>query len=156
MSPPTFYINNCPISPNNSNPLPKIPPSLYRLPFLDMGTRKRALTIKTDNKRGSEESAADEVNGGLRERVGGQPLSPAARLFHQPHLNCNIIIIFGSGKAADINAVKAGLEASLLRHPRFSSILVINQSINQLIKIRFITEVTIFFFFGDIFGLLDV
>ena len=79
------------------------------------GARKRALSIKT---------AADPgVNGGLTEAE-GQPLSPAARLFHQPHFNCTIIAMMGIGKPIDVDAVKAGLEASIVRHPRFSSVLV--------------------------------
>ncbi|KAK8958482.1 hypothetical protein KSP40_PGU012071 [Platanthera guangdongensis] len=41
----------------------------------------------------------------------GEPLSPAARLFRQPELSCCIITIFGF----------QCIEATLLRHPSFSS-----------------------------------
>ncbi|KAL5989357.1 hypothetical protein ACLOJK_010247 [Asimina triloba] len=52
----------------------------------------------------------------------GQPLSPGARLFHQPNFNCYILATVGCGKRIDVDVVKTGLEATLLRHPRFSSL----------------------------------
>lgn len=53
-----------------------------------------------------------------------EPLSPAAILFHQPHFNCYIIAILGFGTKIDVEHAKAGLDPTLLRHPRFSSIQV--------------------------------
>ena len=52
-------------------------------------------------------------------------MSPAARLFHAPHFNCHIIAIMGSGKEIDIDVLKAGIRATLARHPRFCSIQVL-------------------------------
>ncbi|ERN14120.1 hypothetical protein AMTRI_Chr01g134030 [Amborella trichopoda] len=53
-----------------------------------------------------------------------QPLSPAARLFKQPLFNCSILCMLGLGKkVTDIEAVMAGLERTMARHPRFSSIV---------------------------------
>ncbi|KAG7973721.1 hypothetical protein I3843_06G010700 [Carya illinoinensis] len=53
-------------------------------------------------------------------------LSPAARLFHAPRFNCYIIAIIGSKTPINPNVVKAGLEDTLLKHPRFSSKLVVD------------------------------
>jgi hypothetical protein len=58
---------------------------------------------------------------------GGQPLSPAARLFHAPRINCYIIAIMGCKTKINPDVVKAGLEQTLLKHPRFSSKLVISK-----------------------------
>ncbi|XP_020264097.1 O-acyltransferase WSD1-like [Asparagus officinalis] len=87
-----------------------------------MGVRKRPLTINTEREMGPRGG----VDGDITEEE-GQPLSPAGRLFHQPHFNCHIISIMGSGKTIDVDAVKAGLERTMIRHPRFSSILVLDK-----------------------------
>ncbi|KAK8949584.1 O-acyltransferase WSD1 [Platanthera zijinensis] len=58
----------------------------------------------------------------------GEPLSPAARLFRQPELSCCIITIFGLGKIVTADELKACIEATLLRHPRFSSAPVKSRS----------------------------
>lgn len=64
--------------------------------------------------------------GGAREErdveEAGVPMSPAGRLFRETHFNCYIVALIGLGKAADVAAVRAGLEATLARHPRFSSV----------------------------------
>ncbi|KAE8077680.1 hypothetical protein FH972_016220 [Carpinus fangiana] len=57
---------------------------------------------------------------------GGQPLSPAARLFHAPRINCYIIAFMGCKTKINPDVVKAGLEQTLLKHPRFSSKLVVD------------------------------
>ncbi|KAJ1264010.1 hypothetical protein BS78_09G230400 [Paspalum vaginatum] len=54
----------------------------------------------------------------------GVPMSPAGRLFRETHFNCYIVTVIGLGKAVDIAAARAGLEATLVRHPRFSSVQV--------------------------------
>ncbi|KAJ8485897.1 hypothetical protein OPV22_018382 [Ensete ventricosum] len=51
-----------------------------------------------------------------------EPVSPLTRLFHQPCLNCYTLGIMGVGKPLDVDVVKSGLEATLVRHPCFSSI----------------------------------
>lgn len=56
----------------------------------------------------------------------GQPLSPMARMFHQPHSNVYIIIILGFKTSINPLAFEATLRHSLLKHPRFSSLQVIN------------------------------
>ncbi|PKA53336.1 O-acyltransferase WSD1 [Apostasia shenzhenica] len=64
----------------------------------------------------------------------GQPLSPAAMIFRQPQLNCHIIAILGFGKIVGAEEVKAGLEATLVRHPRFSSVQVTDASGRQKLR----------------------
>lgn len=77
--------------------------------------------VKADNQQGDEGMAASKtvLTEDHREV---QPLSPASRLFTQPRLNCYIVAIMGFGKRLDVDVVKKGLEDTLLRHPRFTSI----------------------------------
>ncbi|KAG0491057.1 hypothetical protein HPP92_007920 [Vanilla planifolia] len=58
----------------------------------------------------------------------GEPLSPTARLFRQPQFNCHILVFLGFGKKIHTDAVKAALESTLVRHPRFSSVQEIDGS----------------------------
>ncbi|XP_074367898.1 wax ester synthase/diacylglycerol acyltransferase 11-like [Apium graveolens] len=58
--------------------------------------------------------------------VEDEPLSPAARLFQSTELNCSIIIVLGSNTIIDVDAVKSGFINSMVKHPRFSSLFVIN------------------------------
>lgn len=82
--------------------------------FVSRQKALKAISLKRKHKDGYEEEVAMEE----------QPLSPAARLFHQPNFNCYIISIMGSKTKIDIELVKAGLQKTLLKHPRFSSIQV--------------------------------
>lgn len=54
------------------------------------------------------------------------PLSPGTKIFHQPNTNLNIIAVMGSGKKIDVNVLKSGIEATLIHHPRFSSLQVMD------------------------------
>jgi hypothetical protein len=65
-------------------------------------------------------AAAAEIKVGEEE----EPVSPTGRLFREPHFSCHIVSVFGLGGAVDLPAVRAGLEASLARHPRFCSLQV--------------------------------
>ncbi|GMH19696.1 hypothetical protein Nepgr_021537 [Nepenthes gracilis] len=56
----------------------------------------------------------------------GEPLSPGARLFHAPLMNCCIIAIIGSKTKIDVDSIMDGLKNSLIKHPRFCSKLVID------------------------------
>ncbi|KAJ9146554.1 hypothetical protein P3X46_028803 [Hevea brasiliensis] len=53
-------------------------------------------------------------------------LSPTARLFHAPRFNCHIIAIMGCKTGIDPIVLKLGLEHTLIKHPRFSSKLVVD------------------------------
>ncbi|XP_008793154.2 O-acyltransferase WSD1-like isoform X2 [Phoenix dactylifera] len=97
-----------------------------------MASRRKPLSIKTGRENsgsGVGEKEGGEGNGArngeiTEEEEEEEPMSPAGRLFLQPRFNCHIVSVIGCGKRMDVDAVKAGLEASLARHPRFSSIQV--------------------------------
>ncbi|KAF5442284.1 hypothetical protein F2P56_034958 [Juglans regia] len=55
-----------------------------------------------------------------------EPLSPAARFFHAPRFNVYIIAIMGCKTRINPDVVKAGLEQTLVKHPRFSSKMVVD------------------------------
>ncbi|KAG6649967.1 wax ester synthase/diacylglycerol acyltransferase 5-like isoform X2 [Carya illinoinensis] len=54
-----------------------------------------------------------------------EPLSPAARFFHTPRFNLYIIAIVGFKTSFNTDVIKAGLEQTLVKHPRFSSKMVV-------------------------------
>lgn len=92
--------------------------------------RRRPLSLETNNMTRSSSAAAGggTINNDLPEAAPvafEEPLSPAARMFHQPSFNCYIIAVMGFGRKLDVNIIRAGLEATLVHHPRFSSILVL-------------------------------
>ncbi|CAK9163406.1 unnamed protein product [Ilex paraguariensis] len=64
-----------------------------------------------------------------------EPVSPMARLFHEP--GCNIYIITKIGlktQILDIHAFKANLGLTLAKHPRFSSLQVVSKESGGEIK----------------------
>ncbi|XP_078165195.1 wax ester synthase/diacylglycerol acyltransferase 11-like isoform X1 [Carex rostrata] len=87
----------------------------------ELHLRKRPLKINT--KTTPEEETATSAT-----KWEGEPVSPAGRLFHQPTFNCHIISIFGFGTPVNVDTFIEGLEATLVRHPRFSSIPVLDES----------------------------
>ncbi|GLJ16991.1 hypothetical protein SUGI_0293830 [Cryptomeria japonica] len=52
-----------------------------------------------------------------------EPVTPAGRVFSQPALYCYIITIFKLKTQIDVETIKSGLESSLLKHKRFSSVM---------------------------------
>ncbi|XP_038684088.1 O-acyltransferase WSD1-like isoform X2 [Tripterygium wilfordii] len=54
-----------------------------------------------------------------------EPLSPTARVFHDPSFNCHIIAKMGCKTSIDPAVVIDGLKHTLIKHPRFSSKLVV-------------------------------
>ncbi|CAH1426572.1 unnamed protein product [Lactuca virosa] len=61
-----------------------------------------------------------------------QPLSPMARLFHEPGSNVYIISIMGCKTKINVDVLKENLVQSLLRHPRFSSLQVFNKETRSI------------------------
>ncbi|KAL8167511.1 hypothetical protein V2J09_009010 [Rumex salicifolius] len=55
-----------------------------------------------------------------------EPLSPAARVFHEPTMNCYIIAIVGIDSLIRVEVIKEGLSQTLINHPRFSSKFVVD------------------------------
>lgn len=58
----------------------------------------------------------------------GQPLSPVARLFHEPGSNVYIVAIMGFRVKLHPDVVKPVLTHVFLKHPRFSSLQVRNST----------------------------
>jgi hypothetical protein len=77
---------------------------------------------EADGSMAPEPPAGDEDEGSDVEA--SEPMSPAGRLFRERHFNCYIVAIIGLGAAVDVAAARAGLEATLVRHPRFCSVQV--------------------------------
>ncbi|KAK6918215.1 O-acyltransferase, WSD1-like, N-terminal [Dillenia turbinata] len=67
----------------------------------------------------------DIVNGDGK--VEEEPLSPSARLFHEPEFNVYVIAILGWKTRIDPQLVKANLPHTLLKHPRISSLQVLDE-----------------------------
>ncbi|KAK4489662.1 hypothetical protein RD792_005474 [Penstemon davidsonii] len=59
--------------------------------------------------------------------LGEEPASPTARLMHAPSFNLHILAFLGFMTPIDVNVVKKGAEQTLLKHPRFSSVLVVDK-----------------------------
>ncbi|XP_019229806.1 PREDICTED: O-acyltransferase WSD1-like [Nicotiana attenuata] len=55
-------------------------------------------------------------------------LSPNSRLFHEPNYNVHIIAIMGWKVPVDVDAMKGELQHKVLKHPRFSSLQVMDES----------------------------
>ncbi|XP_057994344.1 wax ester synthase/diacylglycerol acyltransferase 8-like [Hevea brasiliensis] len=57
----------------------------------------------------------------------GQPLSPMARVFHEPNSNIYIIIIMGFKTPINLDVLKINLAQTFLKHPRFPSLQVVDE-----------------------------
>ncbi|POO01188.1 O-acyltransferase [Trema orientale] len=71
--------------------------------------------------------ATDEYSSSHGSELGRLKLSPATRIFHSLNYNSYIIAIIGFYTSIDPEVMKAGLEQTLIKHPRFSSKLVIDR-----------------------------
>lgn len=86
---------------------------------------KRAKEEEEEGRRDGGEAGVDIRNCNKEMmNVEEEPLSPAARLFHEPNFNLHIVAIMGCKTRIYPEVVKANLPHTLLRHPRFSSLLV--------------------------------
>ncbi|PON51356.1 O-acyltransferase [Parasponia andersonii] len=56
-----------------------------------------------------------------------EPVSPAGRMFHEPNFNVHVLAIMGSKYKIQPDIAKANLPNTLLKHPRFSSLLVVDE-----------------------------
>ncbi|XP_060197415.1 wax ester synthase/diacylglycerol acyltransferase 5-like isoform X3 [Lycium barbarum] len=73
--------------------------------------RRRKPSLKPIETKGKATEAAEE-----------EPLSPSARLFHEPNFNVHVIGIMGLKSRITPQVVKEHLPHTLLKHPRFSSL----------------------------------
>ncbi|KAJ0817307.1 putative transferase [Helianthus annuus] len=61
-----------------------------------------------------------------------QPLSPMARLFHEPGSNVYIVSMMGCKTKINPDVIKQNLVLSLVRHPRFSSLQVTDKETGNI------------------------
>ncbi|XP_060218397.1 wax ester synthase/diacylglycerol acyltransferase 11-like [Lycium barbarum] len=64
----------------------------------------------------------------------GEPLSPSARLFHEPNFNVHVLSIMGSKSRINPQAIKDGLAHAFIKHPRCSSLQVVDEKNNGEMK----------------------
>ncbi|KAF2290466.1 hypothetical protein GH714_013472 [Hevea brasiliensis] len=71
----------------------------------------------------------------------GQPLSPMARVFHEPNSNIYIIIM-GFKTPINLDVLKINLAQTFLKHPRFSSLQVVDGKMvgNDMATILFLED----------------
>ncbi|MCD7459644.1 hypothetical protein HAX54_041489 [Datura stramonium] len=55
-------------------------------------------------------------------------LSPPSRMFHEPSYNVYVLAIMGWKVAIEVDAIKAELQTKMLKHPRFSSLQVMDET----------------------------
>ncbi|XP_019188382.1 PREDICTED: O-acyltransferase WSD1-like isoform X2 [Ipomoea nil] len=79
----------------------------------------KAIQTKIGKVAEIEMKAEEDDNG-----YGEEPLSPSARMFHQPNFNVHVIAVMGSKCTIQPQLVKQNLVHTLLKHPRFTSVLV--------------------------------
>ncbi|TYJ26899.1 hypothetical protein E1A91_A07G151500v1 [Gossypium mustelinum] len=90
--------------------------------------RKQALKpIDTTRRSSSSKSEEEEENKNGQKTGEEEPLSPSSRLFHEPNFNVYVIAIMGCKTRIYPDVVKANLGHTLLRHPRFSSLQVMDE-----------------------------
>nr|CDM83947.1 unnamed protein product [Triticum aestivum] len=77
--------------------------------------RQRALAVETGSR--GERAAREEE----------EPVSPVGRLFLEPRFRWYIVGALGLGAPVDLAALRAGIEVTLLRHPRFCSVIVMDE-----------------------------
>ncbi|XP_022720183.1 O-acyltransferase WSD1-like [Durio zibethinus] len=63
-----------------------------------------------------------------------EPLSPMARMFHEPESDVYIIVIVGFKSPIEPSSFKANLVETLLKHPRFSSVQVADDENGRELK----------------------
>uniref|UniRef100_A0A0D6R6X2 Uncharacterized protein n=1 Tax=Araucaria cunninghamii TaxID=56994 RepID=A0A0D6R6X2_ARACU len=83
----------------------------------------RRIAVKKEKQRQRQEQE-EEQEQGIRQV---EPVTPAGRVFSQPSFNCYIVVIFRLKTAINVEGMRTGLENSLIKHKRFSSIMKKNK-----------------------------
>ncbi|MBA0548757.1 hypothetical protein Golob_019835, partial [Gossypium lobatum] len=78
-------------------------------------------------RRSSSSKSEEEENKNSQNTGEEEPLSPSSRLFHEPNFNVYVIAIMGCKTRIYPDVFKANLGHTLLRHPRFSSLQVMDK-----------------------------
>ncbi|KAK8630926.1 hypothetical protein V6N13_079697 [Hibiscus sabdariffa] len=90
------------------------------------GLKWRKQSLKPIASLASRREVEEESKNGQKPAE-EEPLSPSARLFHEPTFNVYVIAIMGCKTRILPDVVKANLGHTLLRHPRFSSLQVMDE-----------------------------
>ncbi|KAH0729518.1 hypothetical protein KY290_000640 [Solanum tuberosum] len=87
--------------------------------------RRRKPSLKPIECKGKASKASEEE----------EQLSPSSRLFHEPNFNVHVLAIMGSkSRINDLQLIKDNLVHTLLKHPRFSSLQVVDEKKNGEMK----------------------
>lgn len=89
--------------------------------------RKRPLSVNTASSTAAAIELGSKQAPGVAAAIEEEPVSPAGRLFREPNFRCHIVSVFGLGAPVDLPALRAGVAATLARHPRFCSVQVVNE-----------------------------
>ena len=92
-------------------------------PVGDLDSRQQALKPIQTKRSGAREVGDGKKPEDIKEEE-GEALSPVGRIFHETCFNVYVIAIAGCKTRINVDVVKANLEQSLLKHPRFSSLQV--------------------------------
>lgn len=111
------------------------------------GLRSRTQALKSIRTKTADKGRLADAKDN-RELVEEEPLSPSARLFHEPNFNVYIIAIVGCKTKIHEDVVRANLLHTLLKHPRFSSL--------QVPTINIILSYFLLVFFNMINGVLHL
>ncbi|KAG6730304.1 hypothetical protein I3842_01G073400 [Carya illinoinensis] len=87
------------------------------------GLRSRTQALKSIRTKTADKGRLADAKDNS-ELIEEEPLSPSARLFHEPNFNVYIIAIMGCKTKIHEDVVRANLLHTLLKHPRFSSLQV--------------------------------
>ena len=94
-------------------------------PVGDLDSRQQALKpIQTKRLAAREVEGDGKKPEDIKEEEEGEALSPVGRIFHETCFNVYVIAIAGFKIRINVDVVKANLEHTLLKHPRFSSLQV--------------------------------
>lgn len=80
-------------------------------------------SLKLDNGHVKDVVADDDRDSHAYSCDTDEPVTPAGRVFFDPSLNIHILVILGSKVPINIDAFKAGISDTLLKHKRFCSIV---------------------------------
>ncbi|GAB2249780.1 hypothetical protein Droror1_Dr00013139 [Drosera rotundifolia] len=87
------------------------------------------LKVRTITGRDASGGSGGRDGGGVEEVLAAEPpepLSPGARVLHSPLMDSFIICMLGCNTRVDADVIKEGLKNTLIKHPRFSSKVVMN------------------------------
>ncbi|KAL9256306.1 Wax ester synthase/diacylglycerol acyltransferase 11-like protein [Drosera capensis] len=92
----------------------------------DLRVRTKAPTTSTVEYSDDRDHDGEYDAAWMKEMEEEEPLSPCGRLYHTPCLSTSIVVLFGFATKIDLDMLKEQMERMSIRHPRFSSKLVLD------------------------------